>query len=85
MSQDSFDQAVSSGYAVITSDPSSSSDPTLDRALDLIESGTRSLEEGDLDAARASYKDSLRVKETSGGWFNMGVTFWTHPSRVTKA
>ena len=58
---------------MITTDPSSSSDPTLDRALDLIESGTRSLEEGDLDAARGSYKDSLGVKETSGGWFNLGV------------
>lgn len=57
-----------------TIEPASPSDPTIDLALDLVESGTRSLEEGDLDAARGTYKDSLAVKETSGGWFNLGVS-----------
>ena len=61
------------GYASITSDPASPSDPSLDRALDLIENGTRALEEGDLEAARVNYKHSLGIKETSGGWFNLGV------------
>ena len=63
-----------SGYASTTAEPASASDPTLDRALDLIESGTHALEDGDLDAARVCYKDSLDVKETSGGWFNLGVS-----------
>lgn len=65
---------VSPAYATTTPDPASPEDPTINRALNLIESGTRSLEEGDLEAARVSYKDSLGVKETSGGWFNLGVS-----------
>jgi hypothetical protein len=32
------------------------------------------LEEGDLDGARGKYKQSLDVKPTSGGWFNLGVS-----------
>ncbi len=62
------------GYATTTSDPATPSDPTLDKALDLIEFGTRLLEEGDLEAARGSYRESLAVKDTSGGWFNLGVS-----------
>ncbi|KAK4683591.1 hypothetical protein P7C73_g6647, partial [Tremellales sp. Uapishka_1] len=61
------------GYATPTSTTSSASDPTLTQALDLVESGTRELEEGDVESARRIYRESLDVKETSGGWFNLGA------------
>jgi len=52
----------------------SATDPTLDQAHDLIDQGTKELEEGNLDGAKKSYLDSIRVKETSGAWFNLGVS-----------
>ncbi|WVF69003.1 hypothetical protein IAT40_003777 [Kwoniella sp. CBS 6097] len=59
------------GYATASSD-ASTIDPTLTRALDLLESGTRALEEGDLVAAAKLYRESVEVKETSEGWHNLG-------------
>jgi hypothetical protein len=48
----------------------------------MIDQGTKELEEGNLEGAKKSYLDSIRVKETSGAWFNLGVSlaassFWT--------
>lgn len=42
--------------------------------MTLLDEGTKMLEEGDLDGARGKYKQSLDVKPTSGGWFNLGVS-----------
>ena len=56
-----------------SSSSSSPTDPALAQALSLLDTGTRSLEEGDLDGALVKYKESLKLKETSGGWFNLGV------------
>jgi hypothetical protein len=40
----------------------------------MIDQGTKELEEGNLEGAKKSYLDSIRVKETSGAWFNLGVS-----------
>ncbi|OWZ50304.1 hypothetical protein C349_06741 [Cryptococcus neoformans var. grubii Br795] len=58
-------------YATSSSSPSSAIDPSLTRAQDLLESGTRALEEGDISTARNLYKESVDVKETSEGWHNL--------------
>ncbi|WVQ96518.1 hypothetical protein IAU59_003623 [Kwoniella sp. CBS 9459] len=58
-------------YATASS-AASTVDPTLSRALDLLESGTRALEEGDLAAAAKLYRESVETKETSEGWHNLG-------------
>ncbi|WRT67956.1 uncharacterized protein IL334_004930 [Kwoniella shivajii] len=59
------------GYAT-SSGESSPIDPSLTRALDLIESGTRALEDGDLSKAAKHYRESVETKETSEGWHNLG-------------
>lgn len=61
-------------YASSSADSSSTTDPGLERAVTLLDEGTKMLEEGDLDGARGKYKQSLDVKPTSGGWFNLGVS-----------
>ncbi|KIR27447.1 hypothetical protein I309_03653 [Cryptococcus deuterogattii LA55] len=58
-------------YAISSSSPSSAIDPSLTRAQDLLESGTRALEDGDVTTARNLYKESVGVKETSEGWHNL--------------
>ncbi|OCF35132.1 hypothetical protein I316_03173 [Kwoniella heveanensis BCC8398] len=58
-------------YATASSE-ASTIDPTVTRAFDLLESGTRALEEGDLAAAAKLYRESVEVKETSEGWHNLG-------------
>jgi len=66
------------GYASSTSTPPSSTDPTLDQANDLIDKGTKELEDGNLEGAKKAYLDSIGIKETSGAWFNLGVSEATH-------
>ena len=63
-----------SGFATTSSDPASSTDPSFSRALDLLGEGTRLIEEGDVEGALSKYKESVKVKETSGGFFNLGVS-----------
>ncbi|WVO18092.1 hypothetical protein L204_105793 [Cryptococcus depauperatus] len=58
-------------YATPSSTPPSSQDPAFTRAQDLLESGTRALEEGDLGQARELYKQSIEMKESSEGWHNL--------------
>ncbi|KAK8858760.1 hypothetical protein IAR55_002989 [Kwoniella newhampshirensis] len=58
-------------YATPSSSPSSTIDPTLTRALDLLEAGTRALEDGDLASAAKLYRQSVEAKETSEGWHNL--------------
>lgn len=67
------------GYASTSSAPFSATDPTLDQAHDLIEQGTKELEEGNLDGAKKYYEQSVNVKETSGAWFNLGVCPCSRP------
>ncbi|WWC62787.1 uncharacterized protein I303_105384 [Kwoniella dejecticola CBS 10117] len=55
-----------------TSGEASTIDPSLTRALDLLESGTRALEDGDLAQAAKLYRESVESKETSEGWHNLG-------------
>ena len=63
------------GFATTSSDPASSTDPSFSRALNLLGEGTRLIEEGDVEGALSKYKESVKVKETSGGFFNLGVSF----------
>ncbi|WVR06519.1 hypothetical protein IAU60_003550 [Kwoniella sp. DSM 27419] len=58
-------------YANASSE-ASATDPSLNRALDLLESGTRALEDGDLATAAKLYRESVEAKETSEGWHNLG-------------
>jgi len=56
-------------------DGSTAEDPTLARSIELLEQGTAALEQGDLEEAKKLYKQSVDVKKSSGGWFNLGVSF----------
>jgi len=69
-----FDGANQVGFASSTSSPPSSTDPTLDQANDLIDKGTKELEEGNLEGAKKAYMESIEMKATSGAWFNLGVS-----------
>jgi hypothetical protein len=40
----------------------------------LIDKGTKELEDGNLEGAKKAYLDSIGIKETSGAWFNLGVS-----------
>jgi hypothetical protein len=40
----------------------------------LIDKGTKELEDGNLDGAKKAYLESIGIKETSGAWFNLGVS-----------
>jgi Tfp pilus assembly protein PilF len=53
--------------------PPSTSDSVLGHAQALLDDGTRALEEGDLQRAKGLYQQSVATKETSGGFFNLGV------------
>ena len=64
----------STRFASSSSSTSTSEDPTLPRAVELIEKGTAALEEGDLEEARKWYMQSVEVKGTTGGWYNLGVS-----------
>ncbi|WVQ85060.1 hypothetical protein IAT38_007224 [Cryptococcus sp. DSM 104549] len=58
-------------YATPSGAPSSSVDPTLARAHELLESGTRALEDGDLAEAAKKYRESVETMETSEGYHNL--------------
>ncbi|ORX37227.1 hypothetical protein BD324DRAFT_650833 [Kockovaella imperatae] len=71
--------------ATSTSEPPSSTDPSFAKALRLLEDGTRLIESGDVQGALEKYKESVNVKETSGGYFNLGVCEYTqnnHPGAI---
>jgi hypothetical protein len=42
------------------------------------------LEDGNLEGAKKAYLDSIGIKETSGAWFNLGVS-QVKPSEVRSA
>ncbi|ORY30559.1 hypothetical protein BCR39DRAFT_494484 [Naematelia encephala] len=71
-------------YASTSSEPDSTSDPTLSRALELIDRGTEAFEKGELRAAKELYEESVGVRETSGAWFNLGVCEY-HDGQHAKA
>ncbi|RXK40005.1 hypothetical protein M231_02645 [Tremella mesenterica] len=56
-----------------SSGPLSPDDPTDIHAQEIMDEATQELEQGDLNKAREKYKSSLGMKETSAGWFNLGV------------
>ena len=64
----------SRSYATSGPDSSTAEDPTLARSIELLEQGTLALEQGDLEGAKKFYKESVDVKTSSGGWFNLGVS-----------
>jgi hypothetical protein len=64
---------MTSGYAT-ASEPGGLKDPSITKANELVEAGTVALDQGDLEGAIAKYRESISVKETSGGWFNLGVS-----------
>ena len=39
-----------------------------------MDDATQSLENGDLEGAKAKYEESLGIQETSAAWFNLGVS-----------
>jgi hypothetical protein len=53
--------------------PSETFDPSFNRANELVAEGSKALEDGDLSAASSKYRESLHIRETSKGWFNLGV------------
>ncbi|KAG8718449.1 hypothetical protein FRC08_005255 [Ceratobasidium sp. 394] len=53
---------------------SSTRDPAEMEALLTLEEGTRKLEEGDVEGARALYQRSVDVKPNASNLFNLGVT-----------
>ncbi|KAK6908009.1 hypothetical protein I204_05984 [Kwoniella mangroviensis CBS 8886] len=59
------------GYAT-SSGEATTVDPAFTKALDLLEAGTRALEDGDLSKAAKLYRESVEAKETSEGWHNLG-------------
>lgn len=65
---------LSRRYASSGTDSSTAEDPTLARSIELLEQGTSALEQGDLEGAKKFYKQSVDVKSSSGGWFNLGVS-----------
>lgn len=62
------------GYATSDTAALSATDPAEARSLELMEDGTRKLEDGDVEGARDAYKRSLDVKKTAAGLFNLGVS-----------
>ncbi|GAA5914588.1 hypothetical protein JCM6882_001210 [Rhodosporidiobolus microsporus] len=59
--------------ASTTTGPSSSFDPQDAAAQDALDQGTEALGRGDLNAAEEAYKRSAGIKETSIGYYNLGV------------
>lgn len=53
-------------------------------ALLALEEGTRKLEEGDIDGARALYQRSVDLKPNASNLFNLGVTKY-HASEYIKS
>lgn len=60
-------------------DTSSSFDPQAKQAQDHLDAGTRALEDGDLDLAAKEYNDSLKVKVSAIGYYNLGVVLYVLP------
>ena len=61
-------------YATMSSDPATSTDPSWAKALELMDEGVKLVHEGDVAAALGRLKESIGIRETSGGWFNVGVS-----------
>ena len=61
------------GYATTSSEPATSTDPSWATALELMDEGIRLVHEGEIEAALGRLNESISVRETSGGWFNVGV------------
>ncbi|KAB5594940.1 hypothetical protein CTheo_1573 [Ceratobasidium theobromae] len=62
------------GWASSVTPSSSTHDPAEMEALLALEEGTRKLEEGDIDGARALYQRSVDLKPNASNLFNLGVT-----------
>ncbi|KAF8328410.1 uncharacterized protein EI90DRAFT_1571728 [Cantharellus anzutake] len=63
-------------WAASTSVTSSPNDPADYEANKALEAGTKLLEEGDVDGAKAMYKRSVDIKRTASALFNLGVTYY---------
>ncbi|KAH9887310.1 hypothetical protein C8Q73DRAFT_748640 [Cubamyces lactineus] len=63
-------------WATSTTPNSSAVDPAEVEAMQCLEEGTQKLEEGDVQAAKASYKRSVDMKRTASALFNLGVTHY---------
>ncbi|KAH9943562.1 hypothetical protein B0H21DRAFT_748960 [Amylocystis lapponica] len=61
-------------WATSTTPHSTTSDPAEVEAMQCLEEGTQKLEEGDVQAAKASYQRSVDIKRTASSLFNLGVT-----------
>ncbi|GAA5981248.1 hypothetical protein JCM11641_005624 [Rhodosporidiobolus odoratus] len=59
--------------ASTTSGPSTSFDPQTLAAQEALDQGTECLQKGDFQGAMEAYKRSVKVKETSIGYYNLGV------------
>ncbi|KAI0945607.1 hypothetical protein AcW1_001788 [Taiwanofungus camphoratus] len=63
-------------WATSTTAHSTTLDPAEVEALQCLEEGTQKLEEGDVQAAKASYQRSVHIKRTASSLFNLGVTHY---------
>ncbi|KAG8958124.1 hypothetical protein FRC03_009440 [Tulasnella sp. 419] len=61
-------------WASGTTAASSANDPAEVESLNALEEGTRLLEEGDVEGAKAAYSQSIKIKKTPSALFNYGVT-----------
>jgi hypothetical protein len=50
----------------------------------MIDKGTKELEEGNLDGAKKAYLESIGMMETSGAWFNLGVSTGRQAANVGR-
>lgn len=67
----------SSGLASSLDSPSLATvDPAHAEAASLLESGTKLLEEGDVEGALSNYSRSVEIHRTASGLFNLGVTHY---------
>ncbi|KAG8754256.1 hypothetical protein FRC14_005237 [Serendipita sp. 396] len=59
-------------------------DPAQAEATSLLETGTKLLEDGDIEGALAKYQRSVQIHRTASGLFNLGVTHY-HLKQFDKA
>jgi len=81
---DSTSSSYPRRWATSTSAASSPNDPADYEANKALEAGTKLLEEGDVDGAKAMYRRSVEIKRTASALFNLGVTYY-HSKEFSEA
>lgn len=76
-SSNKFNKVQSSTYATSTTEPSTTYDPRETAAQEFLDTGNQALEADDLTSAGRAYGESLRIKDTAIGNYNLGVVRYT--------